>query len=126
MPTVKIMAEEGGLGYWLADADARTIGELPVSEELRDRLYVWNTCWEQGCTSDAFEDPMGSQFDFVAFSNDGFALAKAVKRELSHWTVIYWDEAMEWRYWTTREPRRYDRSAIEYEITPDIASTDDE
>ncbi len=43
MPTVKIMAEEGGLGYWLADADARTIGELPVSEELRDRLYVWNT-----------------------------------------------------------------------------------
>lgn len=126
MPTVKIMAEDGGLGYWLADPEARAIGDLPVSEELRDNLYVWNTRWEQGCSGDAYEDPMGARFDFVAFSNDGFALAKAVKRELPDWTVLYWDEAIEWRYWMTREPRRYDRAAIEYEITAEIARTADE
>ena len=126
MPTVKIMAEEGGLGYWLADATARAIGDLPISEDLRDRLYLWNTRWEQGASSDAYEDPMGSRFDFVAFSNEGFALAKTVKRELPDWTVIYWDEAIEWRHWTAREPRRYDRSAIEYEITTDIADTESE
>lgn len=122
MSTVKIMAEEGGLGYWLPDLEAHTFRELPVSEELRDQLYLWNTRYEQGCTASAYEDPMGSQFDFVAFSNDGFALARAVKRELPEWTVLYWDEAIEWRYWTTREPRRYDRAAIEYEITSEMAS----
>lgn len=123
MPTVKIMAEEGGLGYWLADPPAQALSDLPVSEALRDRLYDWNTRWEQGGSADAYEDPMGARFDFVAFAKDGFALAKAVKRELPQWTVVYRDEALEWRYWMTREPRRYDRSLSEYEVTREMAQT---
>lgn len=125
MPTVKIMVEEGGLGYWLADPPAQALGDLPISEGLRDRLYRWNTRWEQDCSSDAYEDPMGARFDFVAFANHGFVLAKAVKRELPQWTVVYRDEALEWRYWMTREPRRYDRALSEYEITTAMARTRD-
>lgn len=125
MPTVKIMAEEGGPGYWLADAAAQTFAELPVSARLRSRLAAWNERYDRDCDPAAYEDPSCARFDFIAFANEGFALAKAVKRALPHWRVLYWDEALEWRYWMSREPRRYDRAQHEYEITAAIAATSD-
>jgi hypothetical protein len=36
------------------------------------------------------------RFDFVAFAREGLKIAKAVKMELPHWTVTYWDEALDW------------------------------
>lgn len=123
MPTVKIVAEEGGLGFWLADAEARALGELPVDRALLDRLFAWNAAFSEGCDAAALADPSGGRFDVVRFANEGFRLAKAVKRALPGWTVLYWDEALDWCYWTGREPRRYDRGRIEYEITAAIAAT---
>lgn len=125
MPTVKIVAEDGGLGYWLADAAAQACAELPVPPPLRDRLCAWNARFSEGCDAAALADPSAGRFDVIAFANDGFRLAKAVKRALPGWTVLYWDEALDWRYWTGREPRRYDRASVEYEITAAIAATAD-
>jgi hypothetical protein len=125
VPTVKIVAEEDGPGYWLADAEARRFGTLPVAAELRDRLAAWNDWFSADCDAAALADPTAGRFDVIAFSNQGFRLAKAVKRALPDWTVLYWDEALDWRYWTGREPRRYDRGSVEYEITRDIALTAD-
>lgn len=115
MPTVKILAEAGGAGYWLADADARDIGDLPVPASLRDSLFAWNTRFERECDAAAYEDPTGMRFDFLGFARDGLALAKSVKRALPHWTVIYWDEGADWRL--SREYRRWDRTLVEYEVT---------
>lgn len=102
MPCVRIVAGDGGLGYELADAGASAHEALPVSEALRDRLSAWNARFEDGCDAEAYSDPTCSRFDFIAFANDGFRLAKEVKRQLPGWTVLYWDEALDWRYWMTR------------------------
>ena len=125
MPRVRIVADDGGQGYVLDDLTSSP-GELPVSETLRDRLRAWSAQYEEGCDAEAFSDCTGGRFDFIAFANEGFRLAKEVKRQLPHWTVLYWDEALDWRYWITREPRRFDRKAVEYEITREIARTRDE
>ena len=42
-------------------------------------------------------------------------IAKAVKRELPHWRVLYWDEGLDW--FLARDPRHQDRARAEYEIT---------
>lgn len=126
MPCVRIVAGDGGLGYELADAGASAHEALPVSEALRDRLSAWNARFEDGCDAEAYSDPTCSRFDFIAFANDGFRLAKEVKRQLPGWTVLYWDEALDWRYWMTREPRRFERGTVEYEITRNIALTRDD
>ena len=125
MPRVRIVADDGGQGYVLDDPSAVACGELPVSQVLRDRLLAWNARYDDGCDAEALSDATCGRFDFIAFANEGFRLAKEVKRQLPKWTVLYWDDALDWRYWMTREPRRFDRKAIEYEITLEIARTRD-
>lgn len=125
MPRVRIVADDGCRGYELADSAAATFDELPVSEALRTRLSAWNARYEDGCHADAYTDPTCGRFDFIAFANEGFRLAKEVKRQLPEWTVLYWDEALDWRYWIQPQPRRFDRASIEYEITRDMALTAD-
>ncbi len=126
MARVRIVADESCRGYQLIDEAASSFGALPVTPALLARLGDWNACYEDGCDAEAYADPSCSRFDFIAFANEGFRLAKEVKRQLPDWTVLYWDEALDWRYWTMREPRRFDRSKVEYEITRDIALTRDD
>lgn len=126
MPRVRVVADDGCRGYELVDAAAAAFEDLPVSDALRDRLRAWNARYEDGCDVEAYADPTCGRFDFIAFANEGFRLAKEVKRQLPDWTVLYWDEALDWRYWIMREPRRFDLASVEYEITLDIARTRDD
>lgn len=114
MPKVRIVADYHANGYQL-DEDARIRGDLPVSDQLRDRLTAWNDEYERWCRPGAYEDVSGMRFDFVAFAAKGLEIAKAVKRELPGWTVTYWDEALDW--YLSREPRNYNPARAEYEIT---------
>src|SRR5512132_1362945 len=57
----------------------------------------------------------GMRFDFVAFAAEGLEVATAVKRALPGWTVLYWDESLDW--FLAREPRSYDPARSEYEVT---------
>ena len=40
---------------------------------------------------------------------------RRVKRALPGWTVLYWDESLDW--FLAREPRTYNPARSEYEIT---------
>lgn len=115
MPRIRIVADDCSAGFQLRDEEARSLGAPPLSAALTERLAAWNARYEDFCHPLAYEDITGARFDFVAFSAEGLALARAVKRELPGWTVTYWDEALDW--FLARDPRSYDPARSEYEIT---------
>jgi hypothetical protein len=118
MGKIRIVADYCASGFQLADEGAPA-NAPPLSEPLVQRLAGWNARYEDRCHPLAYEDVTGSRFDFVAFSAEGLAIARAVKRELPGWTVTYWDEALDW--FLARDPRSYDPAKAEYEITLDDA-----
>jgi hypothetical protein len=115
MPKVRIVADYCSRGYQFLDDAARAEGELPVSAALLSRLTSWNDRYEDKCQPADYEDISGMKFDFVAFAKEGLEIAKAVKRELPGWTVVYWDEGLDW--FLARDPRNYDPARSEYEVT---------
>lgn len=115
MPKVRIVADYCSKGYQLLDDDARAKGELRVSAALRSRLSAWNDRYEDNCHPRDYEDVCGMKFDFVEFAKEGLEIARAVKRELPGWTVVYWDEGLDW--FLARDPRNYDPARCEYEVT---------
>lgn len=120
MSRIRIVADYCSAGYQLGDEEARRAGAPPLSEDLLHRLADWNARFEDRCDPLDYEDVSGSRFDFVAFAAEGLELARAVKRELPGWTVTYWDEALDW--FMARDPRSYDQTRSEYEITVRDAS----
>jgi hypothetical protein len=114
VPKVRIVADYCSPGYQMADEEARGFGGLPVSAELLDELARWNDRYER-CEPQDYEDVCGMRFDFVRFAAEGLEIAKAVKRALPGWTVLYWDESLDW--FLAREPRNYNPARSEYEIT---------
>ncbi|MCU0837152.1 MAG: hypothetical protein MUE49_00330 [Rhodospirillales bacterium] len=115
MPKVRIVADYGSNGYILVDEAARAFATLPVDDDLLARLARWADAYDAHCDPLAYEDVSGKRFDFVAFSATGLAIARAVKRALPHWTVTYFDEALDW--FSSRDPRHYAPAGAEYEIT---------
>ena len=115
MPRVRIVADYGSPGYELACDEARAIGELPVPDDLLNRLGHWCDRFDRHCDPLDYEDISGKSFDFVAFAAEGLEIARAVKRALPGWTVLYWDEALDW--FLARDPRNYKPARSEYEVT---------
>ncbi len=115
MPKVRIVADYCSKGYQLLDDEARAEGGLRVSAALLSRLGKWNDRFEDNCHPGDYEDVCGMKFDFVAFAKEGLEIAKAVKRELPGWTVVYWDEGLDW--FLARDPRNYDPARSEYVVT---------
>ena len=113
VPKVRIVADYCSCGYQLAGEAARAYDVLPVSDGLLARLSEWNDRYES-CDPQAYEDVGGAHFDFIAFAADGLEIARAVKRALPRWTVLYWDEAVDW--FLARDPRSYVPGRCEYEI----------
>jgi len=125
MPRVRIVADYCSKGYQILECDpVHARGELAVSEGLKTRISAWNDLYDARCDPKAYEDVSGMHFDFVAFAAEGAAIARAVKRELPGWTVTYWDEALDW--YLSRDPRSYDPSRAEYEITRKDAFTENQ
>jgi hypothetical protein len=114
VPKVRIVADYCSPGYQLACDEARKFTSLPVDESLLDRLADWASRFET-CDPRDFEDVCGRHFDFVAFAAEGLDIARAVKRALPHWTVLYWDDSLDW--FLARDPRCYQPSRSEYEVT---------
>ena len=114
MPKVRILADYCSPGYQLACDEARKFATLPVDDALLDRLADWAGRFE-ACDPRDFEDVGGQRFDFVAFAAEGLDIARAVKRALPHWTVLYWDDSLDW--FLSRDPRSHRPSRSEYEVT---------
>jgi hypothetical protein len=114
VPKVRILADYCSPGYQLACDQARAFRTLPVDDDLLDRLAEWAGRFET-CDPRDFEDVSGARFDFVAFAAEGLEIARAVKRALPHWTVLYWDDSLDW--FLARDPRSYRPARSEYEVT---------
>jgi uncharacterized protein YbcC (UPF0753/DUF2309 family) len=101
---VRIMADHCADPLWGPDGTMESLEDLPVTEDLRDRLDAW----QQWYDVHSLDDP---GFDTAAFSRTGRELAKGVKAQLPDWTIIYFDEAAAAM---TAPDRR--RETFEYEI----------
>jgi hypothetical protein len=91
---VQIMCDWSADPVWAKDGMERDVQDLPVSQSLRDELQRWYQAF-QDSTPEGDEDDgrsHASSFDLKAFSKWGLVLARRVKAELPHWTVIYADE----------------------------------
>lgn len=90
---VRIMCDYSCDGVW--DIEGRACGaeDLPISPSLIARIRRWQAHYE------AIEDAVDAEgrsyreCDWTAFSQEGLAIARAVKAALPDWTVIYFDEA---------------------------------
>lgn len=102
---VRVMTDYCADPVWDKDGCNAPIEDLPVSDDLRSRLSVWED-WFDLRHSDS---PIPNYEEFV---DTGFRLAAEVKRQLPEWTVIYHD------------PRLYGvASTADTEITAETAAT---
>ena len=104
---IRVMADYSADPLWDRDGCMAEVDDLPVSAALQERLLGWAEWYE---SNRAWEGD--HSFDFEPFARLGLELARAVKRELPDWTVIYWDEAAYHR--NSKGPRE----CYEYEIGP--------
>jgi hypothetical protein len=115
------MCDYSAEGVWAKSGGACGIDDLPVSQELRDRMMQWQDWYER---SPLYMIDEWNDLDI--FSAEGESIARAVKAELPDWTVVYSNEAKSIAH--SREnwhsPEAYQvpwatgvRSAWEYEIT---------
>jgi hypothetical protein len=96
---VRVMADYGSCGLWAKDGCGVGDDELPVSDEIKERLRKWQHWFDD-------EHP---DFDVEKFSDEGRDIAHIIKAALPDWTVIYFDEA---------RSGNVPRLDFEYEIWP--------
>lgn len=107
-PWVRIMCDYCAEGIWDRTGAAGSVDELDLPEDLKDRIIQWQDWHDQ---HDPHEDPP-VDIDWVAFSAEGLAIARAVKAVLPAWTVMYFDA-----YKAFYDPAGTDdRAFFEYEI----------
>jgi hypothetical protein len=104
---VRIMCDYSADGVWHRDGAAGCADDLPLRPELIERIRQWQALYE---TNDY--DARQPKFNWAAFSEEGLAIAKAVKVSLPDWTVVYFDEQA-----LARVGSSAPRHLFEYEIS---------
>ncbi len=85
---VRILADSWTEGAWTRDGGPASPNELPITQELIDRIRRWQAWYDRD------ENDWGVfKGDVEAFSDEGGAIAHAVKAALPDWTVVYFDAA---------------------------------
>lgn len=113
---VRIMCDYCADGVWDRDGAGCMLHDLPASPGLLERIREWQNLYERkDC------DDLVIEWEHChRFSEEGLAIARAVKAELPDWTVVYYDEtAGEEAAKTAEAPR----AVFEYEILPTDAET---
>ncbi len=105
---IRVMCDYSAEGLWDRDDCAASVNELPIPDALRQRLLKWQE-WHD--IHDYNEKPP-IEIDWKAFSAEGLAIAREIKKTLPDWTVIYFDEEKSNASWHEGQPRTF-----EYEIT---------
>lgn len=92
---VKIMADYCSDAIWAKDGCGELLDELPISEGLKGLLARWQRKYDLECDDYLPKSERRTpEFDKKEFSLEGLKIAMDVKKELSDWTVVYFDE---WR-----------------------------
>jgi hypothetical protein len=113
---VKVMAEYSSSGLWDSNGTHADEDFVPMSEALKARLKAWCLWYEK---NEDYLDTPDPAFDYVSFSAEGFAIAKAIKAELPDWTVIYFDEAKMPGIAKGSEGRAIPLETFQYEVKVD-------
>jgi hypothetical protein len=116
---VKVMADYSSTGLWDSNGANAEEDFVPMSAALKARLHAWCLWYEK---NEDYLDTPESIFDYVSFSAEGLAVAKAIKAELPDWTVVYFDEAKMPGIAEGTEGvkgRAIPREEYEYEVTAD-------
>lgn len=90
---VRVMADYCSEALWAKDGAGVGPDELPVTDDLKERLAAWQHRFDDECEDYLPECQRTTTFDAVSFSKEGLAIALAIKEQLPDWTVIYFDEA---------------------------------
>lgn len=87
---VRVMGDHSAWGVWERPGGAITPEYLPIPIELMQRIHRWQDDYERVFDPHdmAATDPEARR----CFSEEGLAIAVAVKRHLPDWTVVYFDE----------------------------------
>lgn len=90
---VKVMGDYMATGLFSKRNVPLEYDEIPLSPSLQERLQKWSAWYDQN--DDYLEEKFRAKpgFDYVGFAHEGLAIAKALKAELPHWTVVYFDES---------------------------------
>lgn len=88
---IRVMPYYISNGIWHRDGLHADPEELPVSNELLVRLAQWSDWYN---VNDDFlpEDERKNQLNWDEFEKEGVEIARAIKRELPDWTVVWHDE----------------------------------
>lgn len=104
---VRILCDFAAEGVWNRDGSAGLVDDLPVSPSLKKRITAWQDTYEAIYRWDR----KPSIQELTSFAGEGLEIARDVKRQLPHWTVVYFDE-LAFHNRTEKDPR----SVFEYEI----------
>jgi hypothetical protein len=115
---VRIMCDYSADGLWDRDGSANTVDELPVSEDLKQRIRTWQESYD-AIDDDPWKQPPVT--DWSEFAKVGLEIAKSVKLNLPDWSIFYFDEQKYFEkpfedYIPTKRSRKY----YEYEIIIDV------
>lgn len=108
---LRVMPDYSSTGLWNSRGYNIEVDSIPISAAIVKRLAAWCDWFEEGWKT--LHDEVDT-FDSAGFSLEGREIAKAIKRELPSWTIVYFDEEK-----SIDAVARKDRSLYEYEITLD-------
>lgn len=108
---VRIFCDYSADPVWAKSGGNCELSDLPVSPALAARMRDWARVYERKDSGLLVKDWEHGR----AHGAEGLAIARAVKRELPDWTVIYLDEAALERGWmhgktAARRQRKADRA----------------
>lgn len=108
---VRIFCDYSADPVWAKSGGNCELSDLPVSKGLSARMRAWANRYEKMPLSGGVLDWSEGR----AHVAEGLEIARAVKRELPDWTVIYLDEAALERGWmhgktAARQQRKADRA----------------
>lgn len=109
---VRVMADYCSTGLWDENGVNACVEGYNLSPETINALAAW--CHEYELNDDylPFIDRKVPAFDVKAFSERGLEVAKMIKRDLTDWKVIYFDEYA----LSLHKGPREDRAPYEYEV----------
>ncbi|MDR5778535.1 hypothetical protein QCE63_03700 [Caballeronia sp. LZ065] len=87
---VRVMPDYASNCIWHFDGMHMDPEELPVPNDLKLRLAQWADWYN---INDDFKPPEERQnrLNWDKFNAEGLAIARAIKRALPAWTVVWWD-----------------------------------
>lgn len=108
---LRVMADYCSTGLWDKSGCNVDPEDYPLSEATKKLLDEWQQLYEENDDWKEPEQRKTPPFDIPSFAKQGLEVAKAVKRDLPDYTIVYFDEEK-----SNQTDGHEDRKIFEYEI----------